>query len=137
MAQVVEVATRAYPILNSVAASRLQSAATDISRSCIVLPDFKEGSALFLVEGDSMDTHDEAAIPNGCYVLVDRQQNYPIANRVFVICTHDGYMVKRMKFTGGLWWFCSDNPGYESWAGDECRIIGRVTRKIIIDAAGL
>ena len=59
------------------------------------------------VMGESM----EPTLPEGCVILLDRNQRQRREERIFVLRTEDGLVVKRAgKGTGGRWQLVSDHP---------------------------
>ena len=61
------------------------------------------------VAGDSM----EPTLPDGCSILVDRNRREPQQDRVFVLRTEDGLVVKRLaRDAKGRWQLVSDNPAH-------------------------
>ena len=76
------------------------------------------------VMGESM----EPTLPEGCVILLDRNQRRRREERIFVLRTEDGLVVKRAgKGTGGRWQLISDHPRWPDapWPGD-ATIIGEV-----------
>ena len=75
------------------------------------------------VTGDSM----EPMLPEGCKILVDRASREPKDNRMFVLLTGDGLVVKELARTGRRWELRSHHPSYppQPW-DDETTIIGEV-----------
>ena len=78
------------------------------------------------VRGESM----EPTLPDGCSILVDRSQGRRRrrVGRIFVMCTEDGLVVKRVgRDEEGNWRIESDNEDWEPvpWA-DDTEIIGEV-----------
>ena len=76
------------------------------------------------VMGESM----EPTLPEGCVILLDRNQRQRREERIFVLRTKDGLVVKRAgKGTGGRWQLISDHPRWPDapWPGD-ATIIGEV-----------
>ena len=64
------------------------------------------------VSGDSMDP----TLPNGCSILIDRKRTEPQDERIYVLRTEDGLVVKRLRQDEGGWWqVVSDNPDSETW----------------------
>lgn len=65
------------------------------------------------VQGESM----EPTLPEGCSILVDRSQRQLRINRIFVVRTDDGLVVKRAgKAPDGNWLLVSDHPHWKSIA---------------------
>ena len=63
------------------------------------------------VSGDSM----EPTIPGGSSIIVDRKRTEPREERIFVMRTEDGVVVKRLsKDEDGRWQVVSDNPKWET-----------------------
>ncbi len=76
------------------------------------------------VKGESM----EPTLPDGCSVLVDKTRRRRRADRIFVVTTWEGMVVKRAhKDDGGAWLLASDNPALESlpWP-DDAETLGEV-----------
>ncbi len=67
-------------------------------------------------------------MPNGCSILVNRARHRRRRNRIFVLRTHDGLLVKRTgKNEAGEWLLVSDHPAWGSvpWPTD-AEVIGEV-----------
>ena len=63
------------------------------------------------VRGDSM----KPTIPDGCSILVDRKRREPQEDRIYVMRTEEGLVVKRLGLDEqGRWEIRSDNPDWES-----------------------
>ena len=61
------------------------------------------------VQGDSM----EPTLPDGSSILVDRNRREPQEDRIFVLRTEDGLVVKRLERDAkGRWQLASDNPSH-------------------------
>ena len=61
------------------------------------------------VQGDSM----EPTLPDGSSILVDRNRREPQEDRIFVLRTEDGLVVKRLaRDAKGRWQLVSDNPAH-------------------------
>ena len=76
------------------------------------------------VRGESM----EPTLPDGCSILVDRSQRRRREERIFVMRTTDGLVVKRVgKDEEGHWQIVSDHPEWKAvpWTSD-AEIIGEV-----------
>ena len=76
------------------------------------------------VMGESM----EPTLPEGCVILLDRNQRRRREGRIFVLRTTDGLVVKRAgKGADGGWQLVSDHPRWPAapWPGDAA-IIGEV-----------
>ncbi len=75
------------------------------------------------VRGDSM----KPTLPDGCQVIVDRNRKELRNGRIYVMCTEEGLVVKRVKQNAQGWWLMSDNP---TWAplflSEDTDIIGEV-----------
>ena len=90
-----------------------------------VLPRWVSTRGLICIRaaGDSM----EPTLSDGHLILLDRSQIEPIDNKVFVIHTDDGLVVKRVRETDEGWMITSDNPAYKSrHVGEWDRTVGRV-----------
>ena len=76
------------------------------------------------VTGDSM----EPTVPGGSKILVDRSKRRQRANRIYVIWTGYGLVVKRAKKDpAGQWLLASDNPSLPATPWPEsARVIGEV-----------
>ena len=76
------------------------------------------------VVGESM----EPTLPDGCSILVNRAQHRRHLNRIFVLRTHDGLLVKRAgKNEAGKWLLVSDHPAWASVAWpDSAEVVGEV-----------
>ena len=61
------------------------------------------------VLSDSM----EPALQEGSVILVDHQRVRRLNNRIFVVRTEDGVIVKRLTKKRKRWWLTSDNPTYK------------------------
>ena len=83
-----------------------------------------EQSNIISVRGESM----EPTLPDGCSILVDRKRRDPHEDRIYVMRTEEGLVVKRAsKDEDGRWQIVSDHPAWETmpWA-DDTEIIGEV-----------
>ena len=90
-----------------------------------VLPRWVSTRGLICIRaaGDSM----EPTLSDGHLILLDRSQIEPIDNKVFVIHTDDGLVVKRVRKTEDGWQMTSDNPKYKSRPlGEWDQNVGRV-----------
>ncbi len=75
------------------------------------------------VLGDSM----EPALQEGSVMLVDHQRVRRLNNRIFVVRTEDGVIVKRLAKKRKRWWLTSDNPVYKPLPFPrEGKVIGQV-----------
>ena len=75
------------------------------------------------VRGESM----APTLPDGCNVLVDRNRRALSPNRIYVIRTEEGLVVKRARRNPQGWWLMSDNPQWPPMAlTQETDIIGEV-----------
>ena len=64
------------------------------------------------VAGESM----EPTLPEGCAILVNRAQCRRRKDRLVVVCTEDGLIVKRLgKNPAGGWLLISDHPDKQAW----------------------
>ena len=63
------------------------------------------------VRGESM----EPTLPDGCSILVDRARSRRRVDRIFVINTEDGLIVKRLGKEGRRWLLVSD---HEEWSDE-------------------
>ena len=63
--------------------------------------------AVLAVRGGSM----EPTLPDGCSILVDRNRRVLQTNRIYVLRTCDGLVVKRVLWVNG-WLIFSDNPSW-------------------------
>ena len=69
-----------------------------------------EQSNIISVRGTSM----EPTLPDGCSILVDRKRREPEEDRIYVIRTEEGLVVKRLGLDEkGRWEILSDNPAWE------------------------
>ena len=67
-------------------------------------------SAVVSVRGESM----ESTLPDGCSILVDRSSKERREDRIYVVRTEDGLVVKRAdRDADGRWLLLSDNPAWE------------------------
>ena len=83
-----------------------------------------EQSNIISVRGESM----EPTLPDGCSILVDRKRREPHEDRIYVMRTEDGLVVKRAgKDAEGDWQIESDNEDWEPmpWSRDT-EVIGEV-----------
>ena len=83
-----------------------------------------EQSNIISVRGESM----EPTLPDGCSILVDRKRREPQEDRIYVMRTEDGLVVKRLGLDEeGRWEIESDNEDWEPmpWT-DGTEIIGEV-----------
>ena len=83
-----------------------------------------ERSNIISVRGESM----EPTLPDGCSILVDRKRREPHEDRIYVMRTDDGLVVKRVgKDPEGNWQIESDNEDWEAvpWS-NATEIIGEV-----------
>ena len=90
-----------------------------------VLPRWVDRRGLICIRaaGDSM----EPTLSNGHLILLDRSQIEPVDEKVFVIHTEDGLVVKRVRKTDEGWQMTSDNRAYKSRPlGEWDRNVGRV-----------
>ena len=81
-------------------------------------------SNVISVRGESM----EPTLPDGCSILVDRERRNPHEDRIYVMRTMDGLVVKRAgKDAEGNWQIESDNEDWEPvpWSRDT-EVIGEV-----------
>ncbi len=81
--------------------------------------------AIISVMGESMDP----ALPDGCVILIDRNRTRLRSNRIFVLRTEDGLIVKRAGRNGRRWLMVSDNDNGDwptlPWPR-EAKVIGQV-----------
>ena len=69
-----------------------------------------EQSNIISVQGPSM----EPTLPDGCKILVDRKRREPHEDRIYVMRTEEGLVVKRLGWNEkGRWELLSDNPDWE------------------------
>ena len=83
-----------------------------------------EQSNIIRVRGASM----EPTLPDGCSILVDRERREPHEDRIYVMRSMDGLVVKRAgKDAEGNWQIESDNEDWEPvpWSRDT-EVIGEV-----------
>ena len=83
-----------------------------------------EQSNIISVRGESM----EPTLPDGCSILVDRKRREPHEDRIYVMRTEEGLVVKRVgKDPEGNWQIESDNEDWEAvpWS-NATEIIGEV-----------
>ena len=82
-----------------------------------------EKSSVIEVIGDSMEPN----LQNGAWILVDHQRVRRLQNRIFVLGTEDGTIVKRLAKKGQDWQLVSDNKNYNPlpWP-PEATVIGQV-----------
>ena len=67
-------------------------------------------SHIISVRGDSM----EPTLPDGCSILVDRERREPREDRIYVMRTEEGLVVKRLGLDEkGRWEMLSDNSNWE------------------------
>ena len=67
-------------------------------------------SHIIAVRGESM----EPTLPDGCSILVDRKRREPQEDRIFVMRTEEGLVVKRLGLDErGRWELLSDNPDWD------------------------
>ncbi len=68
-----------------------------------------EQSNIISVRGASM----EPTLPDGCSILVDRNRREPHEDRIYVMRTEEGLVVKRLdRDEMGRWEILSDNPDW-------------------------
>ncbi len=80
--------------------------------------------SVFSVRGESM----EETLPDGCSILVDRNQTRRRVGHIYVVRTEDGLVVKRAgKDEDGDWLLVSDHPKWKPlpWP-DTAEVIGQV-----------
>ena len=80
--------------------------------------------SVFSVRGESM----EETLPDGCSILVDRNQTRRRVGHIYVVRTEDGLIVKRLrKDEDGDWLLVSDHPSWKPlpWP-DTAEVIGEV-----------
>lgn len=79
--------------------------------------------AVIGVRGESM----EPLLPDGCSILVDRLRRRRRSGRVYVLCTGDGVVVKRLQREPGGWLLVSEHPAWApaAWT-DGTEIVGEV-----------
>ena len=63
------------------------------------------------VRGDAM----EPTLQAGARILVDPQRTRRLSNRIFVVSTEDGLIVKRLARDGDDWLLVSDNEDQETY----------------------
>ena len=84
-----------------------------------------ERCGIISVEGESM----EPTLPDGCVILMDRNRTRLRSNRIFVLRTEDGLIVKRAGRNGRRWLMVSDNDNGDwptlPWPR-EAKVIGQV-----------
>ena len=83
-----------------------------------------EQSNIISVRGASM----EPTLPDGCSILVDRKRREPHEDRIYVMRTEEGLVVKRLGLDEeGNWRIESDNEDWEAvpWSRDT-EVIGEV-----------
>ena len=57
----------------------------------------------------------EPTLPDGCSILVDRKRREPQEDRIYVMRTEEGLVVKRLERDElGRWEARSDNPDWET-----------------------
>ena len=70
-----------------------------------------EQSNIISVRGESM----EPTLPDGCSILVDRKRREPHEDRIYVMRTEEGLVVKRLGLDEeGRWEIRSDSPDWQS-----------------------
>ena len=80
--------------------------------------------SVFNVRGESM----EETLPDGCSILVDRNQTRRRVGHIYAVRTEDGLIVKRLrKDEDGDWLLVSDHPRWKPlrWP-DTAEVIGQV-----------
>ena len=80
--------------------------------------------SVFSVRGESM----EETLPDGCSILVDRNQTRRRVGHIYVVRTEDGLIVKRLrKDEDGDWLLVSDHPSWKPlpWS-HTAEVIGEV-----------
>ena len=55
----------------------------------------------------------EPTLPDGCSILFDRNRRTLREDRIYVVRTDGGLIVKRAARRGGVWELASDNPAVE------------------------
>ena len=80
-------------------------------------------SSVIAVLGDSMEPN----LQNGAWILVDHQRVRRLQNRIFVMGTEGGTIVKRLAKEDGGWQLTSDNRNYKllPWPR-EATVVGQV-----------
>ncbi len=88
---------------------------------------YRPGSAVYEVQGDSMDDGTERAIREGDLVLVDTTLTTLRPGKVYVVeIIGDGLTVKEARQIDGEWLFFPWNPHHRPLRGDEVRVLGEV-----------
>jgi repressor LexA len=88
---------------------------------------YRRGMAVYLVDGNSMNTGMPDDIRDGDYLLVDRSHTNLIDGKIYVVeIMGDGFSVKRARKLNGAWFFVADNPAYESFSAKQIKVIGQV-----------
>ncbi len=78
---------------------------------------------LITARGESM----EPTLPDGCSIMVDKSRRTPRDQRVYVVRTGEGLVVKRVRKNSQGWWLMSDNPAWPPLVmGEDTEIIGEV-----------
>ncbi len=102
-----------------------ESAALSIAVAEEVLPSWARADHLTCVRaaGDSM----EPTIRDGDLVVVDQDQRAAVDDRLFVVRTGEGFVVRRVRRVGDHWSLISDNSAHlpRPMAADD-RIVGQV-----------
>ena len=90
----------------------------------VLADDWRRGSLLYQVEGDSMSP----TLNDGDRVYVDPTELDLREGRVYVFdIPGNGHTIKRVRrLDDGELWLVSDNPKYRPWRPSEMRVIGRV-----------
>ena len=83
-----------------------------------------EQSNIISVRGESM----EPTLPDGCSILVDRKRREPHEDRIYVMRTEEGLVVKRLGLDEeGRWEIRSDSPDWRATPmSPEAEIVGEV-----------
>lgn len=88
---------------------------------------YRPSSAVFFVEGDSMDDGSEDAIRDGDMVLVDLSLTELRPGKLYVVeLIGDGYTLKEARKLNGEWVLIPWNPAYPITRPDEARVVGEV-----------
>jgi repressor LexA len=88
---------------------------------------YRPGSAVYEVQGDSMDDGTERAIPDGDLVLVDTNLTELHPGKVYVVeILGDGLTVKEARKLNGEWLLILWDPAHAPLRVEEVRVLGEV-----------